>query len=371
MSSESLTLLRSISRCALLLALSVAEVKCTPFKADPAGDAGASCTHRGPPGRPNITDAGGTLDLKFAETGYTLRDDAGGPLFRKVGFDLDNKCTGEGEDNGCVEPPYATGDHTDGKDGIDNAYGQILWEAGLAPMNTGLTPVPIVRVRGYTGGPDDDQVEVSLYVGRQLVPREDGGTSPVWDGRDRWNVMSETLLPSGDGGTPSVDEPIYRDDGAYVSDHVLVTQFKEAVFTPSLQAEPALLIPVHQFVAAGTLTQVAGVWELRDLVLGGRVEFNDVLKLFAVLPATYVPNVAQCQSASTWRTVKETTCRFLDIASVAGPASTACNAVSIGILAQAKQVFLGDALPPSTAPGVSCGSGIDPATDTCDSLADE
>src|ERR1700687_340870 len=67
---------------------------------DVGAGAEASCAHRVPPARPNVTARGGTLDLVFAmymiDFGYGL-DDAGLPRYKSLGFDLDLTCTGEGQ----------------------------------------------------------------------------------------------------------------------------------------------------------------------------------------------------------------------------------------------------------------------------------
>jgi hypothetical protein len=176
-------------------ALAAAATQCTPSKLDVLVDAGdfsdhpgaisaapdagteAACAHRQPPSRPNVKDAGGALDLVFVATEYTTGDDAGQPLYQSIGFDLDHSCTGEGQGNSCVEPSWATADHTDGDAGIDNAYGQIWWQQGATVPRatiTGATPAEIIRVRSYSGGVEDDQVEVSLYVGRYRLRPCDG-----------------------------------------------------------------------------------------------------------------------------------------------------------------------------------------------------
>jgi hypothetical protein len=64
----------------------------------------AGCSPRQPPPPPQVTDAGGTLDLVFAAkestSGTSGLDDAGRPRYQAIGFDLDNTCTSEGQGEG-------------------------------------------------------------------------------------------------------------------------------------------------------------------------------------------------------------------------------------------------------------------------------
>jgi hypothetical protein len=370
---------RCIPRCAALLSLAASWTACTPFKSDPPSDAGgSSCIHREPPARPTATDDGAPLrDLVFAVSEYMTGDDAGRPQYQNIGFDLDHTCTGEGQGLGCVEPSYATGDHHDGVDGIDNAYGQIWWAKGVVPyeVTTAGTPTVIIRVGGYSGQRDDNQIEVSIYVGL-LASREDGGTAgdggsgPFWDGNDRWSLLPEMLAPSADGGAPSVDEPLFRDDQGYVSGGILVAQFPEARWTAGLAIAPKRLTRTHQLVLAGPLNRVAEGWELQNLVVGMRVDFNEILTFVANLIDS-TNQLPECQSESNWRNTKNNICPYVDIASVPGPASAACDAISLGVLIQAKQALLGDVLSPSPPQVLDCLAGIHPETDTCDLSADQ
>jgi hypothetical protein len=331
----------------------------------------AGCSHRQPPSPPQVTDAGGTLDLVFAvkesSSGWSGWDDAGRPRYQGIGFDLDNTCTSEGQPPSCVEPPYATGNR-DGVNGIDNAYGRLWWgKAGPDPRAvTAATPTLLIRVRAYSGQPDDDQVDVSIYVGRGLAPRGDGGSDPLWDGNDRWNIMREMLVPSHDGGAPSVDEPQFHDDRAYVSGGVLVARFAEALTTPSLDFEPNLLVRVHQVVLAGSLTQVDGQWALQNVSGGERIGLNEALTVGAVF-RDIMTNTLTCTLDADYQMLRQNLCPNLDVAAVSDSPSAPCDAMSIGLFFQMTQALLGEVLPPS--PFVlQCAPGIDPKTDTCDSL---
>jgi hypothetical protein len=378
--------------CVPLLALAAAGTACTPFKGDPptdgsapdstatgdasdaapdadppdspamvdASDAGAQCAHRAPPSKPTVVDAGGSLDLVLAvsESSNRAADDAGS--YRVVGFDLDDTCTNEGQGPSCVEPGWATlVDHTDGVDGIDNAWGEL---GPYAVQVDAGTPTMLLRVRSYSGQSDDDQVDVALYAGLGVAPRDgDGGSPPLWDGNDRWNILPEMLALS---ASPSVDQPLYHDDAAYVSGGTLVAHFPKAVWSPGEAIAPYELIPANQIVLAGSLTRVGGLWVLRDLVADMRIRINDLLTAVAQFPSD---GGVVCQDTEAYQLAEQDFCPFVDIASVPGPPSASCDALSSAGLFQAKQALLGDVLPPSPAPA-TCAPGIKPASDGCESL---
>jgi hypothetical protein len=344
-----------------------------------------NCAHRQPPPRPTATapsptagtEAGGAPDpLVLAvwrwDNGSQSEDDAGQPLYRNIGFDLDNTCTGEGQGPSCVEPSWATAKHDDGVDGIDNAYGQLSQTTAMGSLsvtatNLATTAVPLLRVRQYSGEADDNQVEVCLYMAFGLT-REDGGGGPSWDGNDRWTILSEVLESSDAGATPSVDRPRFCDERAYVSGGVLVAHFPEARWPGGLFVTPTWLLPVEHVVVAGTLTQRDNRWELQDLVTGFSSKLVDdliALKESVVLP---VPGASPiCQVKSEYERFRRDYCAIADIASVVGTPSAPCDSVSAGFVLQAKQAQISNVSqepsPPQLAP---CDPGV-PENDTCDS----
>jgi hypothetical protein len=338
-----------------LLALAAAGTVCTPFKPD------AECSHRQPPPRPNVAHSGASLpDIVLAISAVTPANTGPG-WYKDVGFDLDNMCTGEGQGPSCVEPPWATADHTDGVDGIDNSWGQAWKGTGTIDATT---PVMLFRISSYSGQPDDDQVEVSLYAGFELAPRSgaaDGGTTLVWDGHDRWEIMQEMLVPS---TPPSVNEPLYRDDKAYVAGGMLVAHFSKALWSPLLAFAPYQLLPATQVVLAGALTNLSGLWQLQDATVDMRIRFNDLLASLAHWRDNVAPGEVACENVIEYQTVRDTVCPLVDIASIPGASSAPCDAISTAVPFEAKQAQLGDVRLPSPKPR-SCLKGIDPATDTC------
>jgi hypothetical protein len=338
------------------------------------------CAHRQPPPRPNVAGRGGALDLVFAVSstfvGVSSYDDAGESLSQGIGYDLDNTCTGEGDGPSCVEPRWALPEHyRDGVDGIDNTAGKVFSMFRPPPpetaMATATTSTLMFRVRGYSGDPDDDQVEVSVYVGLGLAPRQDGRSGPVWDGQDRWTILPGTLVPLGDAGTVtySVDQPRFRDDGAYVSGWVLVAHFAEALLPAGLVLAPDALSGIRQGIMSGRLVQVGAGWELQNGVGAERVKLTDVLRTAARYPSPSDPSQPLCKFPVLYQGLKDQFCAYADIASGPDSPSSPCDALSGGSRFQAKQALLGDVGPPAS-PLPPCAPEV-PEPDTCDTLADQ
>jgi hypothetical protein len=338
---------------------------------------GSTCTHHGPPPRPDVDASGGSLDLVFAVShtyyGYAASslDDAGRPTYRDYGFDLDDTCTGKGQDASCLEPSWANARHTDGVDGIDNAVGQLL--AVDFADNSDNVPTTetyadqIIRVRGYSGGADDDQVDVALYDGFGLAPRAGGATGLRWDGTDPWMILPDTLAPPADGGTVTDDfDPLFHDDHAYVSRGMLVARLPEALLPTGLPLAPSSLQRVEQVVLAGKLVRVGSLWELQDIRAGARERAQTLLSVAA--RATDDGGPPLCQTKTQYDSAKSRLCSFVDISSGPDSPSAACDALSGGSLLEAKQAVLGGIGPKAEDLPDVCPPGVD--TDPCGSTGD-
>ncbi|HLK40945.1 MAG TPA: hypothetical protein VKU41_29545, partial [Polyangiaceae bacterium] len=310
------------------------------------------CDHRAPP-PPPIVDAGGDLDLVFAVRSFeygTTTVDSGVPLYQKIGFDLDDTCTGEGQGPSCVEPIWADASHHDGVDGIDNAFGQ--WGYGTyidTFIPTDKTGYGLIRVRGYAGGADDDQVEVCTYAAAGVVPRgggDDGG--PQWDGLDRWTIYSDSLAAPDAGGTPDIDHPGFCDEHAYVTGGILVSRADYHLGPGFLILAPTYLAPAHHLVVAGRIAiGDAGLWELQDLDVGFRTSLEEAIVYFS--QADMGNGQPRCSDPQAFLQVKQAICPQADITIDPSPPTTPCNAVSAAYRAQAKQALLGDVQDASSA----------------------
>jgi hypothetical protein len=168
--------------------------------------------------------------------------------------------------------------------------------------------------------------------------------------------MPELLAPS---AVPSVDEPLYSDNQAYVSGWTLVAHFPTATWSPGFVNAPYVLVPVSQVVLAGHLTQVGGQWALQDAVIGMRARIIDWLTALGELPDPQHSLGILCQNAAEYRLWQQAYCNYVDIASIPGPPSAPCDALSAGGLFQAKQAQLGDVLLPTPPPAaLTCASEI-------------
>jgi hypothetical protein len=338
--------------------------------ADPPG--AISCGHHGPPHRPAVVARGGALDLVFAAKSADFGnhyDDAGKPKFLSIGFDLDNTCTGEGQGSSCVEPRWATANHDDGVDGIDNSagradFGSLNPSVAIATSSTGTL---ILRVRGYSGEEDDDQDSVSLYVGVE-VSGPDGRTDPVWDGNDRWSIHPDMLVPLGDGGPPeySVQRPRFVDDQAYVSGGVLVAHWPDALWMSGLTLAPRALNPVHDVVLTARLVRVGQAWELDDGMDDLRLATSEGLPFIARTATSSASMDPVCLYKSLYDSAKQRFCSYVDIAVDGGDPSSPCDAISGAATFTARPALIGDiAAPPPPLP--PCAPDIHPETDACGS----
>jgi hypothetical protein len=372
----------SLAVLALALAL-VSVYGCTALKSNndhPDGEVDPSaCAHKLLPSRPTVIEpSDASFDLVFARfrtyTGISSRDDAGRPAYQGIGIDLDDTCTGEGQGPSCLEPNWVPSAHyQDGVEGIDNALGKAFSDTypgypdTVFAMGTdaGSDEEEIFRVRGYSGQPDDDQVEVDLYAALGLDPREDGGVAPVWDGNDHWKILREMLVPPG----YDIDEPQFVDSRAYVSNRILVAQFKNVLWPDGLPSAPDSVNRVAQFTLMGHLMNDGGPWELPDLVLSRRLRINDVLSTLARAPADIAgPTSLLCATAVSYERLRRIICSYEDITSGADSVASPCDALSAGTLIFARQAQLGSVRPPASDPP-TCAPDVQPDTDTCQSLA--
>jgi hypothetical protein len=365
------------SKAALTLAASLLAVQgCTALKpADDHPGGAAHCAHRQLPPPPAVTGRGGGLDFTLAvwqqELGTGSEDDAGRPRYQDIGFDLDNTCTGEGQGPSCLEPPGVPPSHYhDGVDGIDNALGQAFWKTLPDVVTTDADhPVLLMRVREYSGEPDDDQVEVSLYYALGLTAREDGRLGPLWDGLDQWTIMPESLAEP-EAGAPNVDQPRFVDKHAYVSGYMLAARFDDALTASYLTVAPTLLWPMRHLVIAGSLRQGDhGTWELQNAIMGARIALTVLAQSNAwTLNGNGFP---LCQFPSAYKSQVRTDCSFADVAYGGDSLSASCDAVSIGIQVQAKQALLGKVARPLFPALPSCDPSVDLKKESCALVGDD
>lgn len=343
---------------------------------------GPKCEHATYPGPPQETDLGGDIEIVGAMSVLSFGDpqavNAGLPHFSEIGFDLDMTCTGQGQGNSCVVPEWAADvDKTDGKNGRDNAVGELIAriqelikDFGSQTYNemTHEGEVSILfRIRGYNGLPDDDQVEASLYVGAPFDSFVDG-MKPSWDGTDTWPVASDSLS---DG--ENIDKPKYHDAHAYVKDGVFVASIPEASIRlpngllPGNAGEINMQL-IGAFIA-GKLVEVdtpdGRRWQLDDVHLGGRWPTDNLVKQMSQFPEP--PDYANplCMDSPTYGIFRDLLCSYTDIyAGIGGPTSI-CNAISFGLYLQTVPAYLGKVVEIEPSDDSRCAPEKDPVRDAC------
>jgi hypothetical protein len=315
-------------------------------------------------------------DFVVATKRLTLGDveDGGVPGYETLGFDLDGKCTGRGEGPSCIEPRWATADHTDGVDGKDNAAGRIYYaqrqsDAGSATVTANSTTesgfvTVVLRVRHYNCAKADDQVEVAVF-GAALKASSSSPGPPKWDGNDEW-LAYDAWLDDDDSGTApdgglTVENAKYVDRRAYVNDGYLVAQFDElltGVGTPRRVQLSARIVSEN------------GAFSLRDGTVGAREPADDVLAFLQFTPDRQTGNYL-CTNSPGYAAAKKNLCSYVDIAANGtDDGSSPCDAISIGWTFDAEPAKLPGVAPFSWSviSHPNCDSSISPANDTCSNL---
>jgi hypothetical protein len=325
-----------------------------------------TCPHRGPPAVPIDAPTGATENFVVAMRSVDLREGAGAS---PVGFDLDKTCSCQGEPSSCREASKTP--LCDLDEGIDNAatglFRLIQTAVGgtdkfgssffSGEANTGIWSI-LMRVRGYNGQADDDQVEFDFYPTAGGVDKPDGGVA-AWDGLDSWPISTTALA---DGKT--VDDAKFKNLQAYVSNHVLVASLPQSSFTLGGTGVNTVTIRLTGGIVTAEIVALdaGGTWGLRNGVMAGRWTIPDI---FLSLSSFRDNNGAPiCRGNVAYEFGKSTICTGADILSTTGVPSDACDALSFGVAFTADPAQLGVAVDP-TLPSKFCPDGGDPAGDVC------
>lgn len=258
---------------------------CIPGIAENVNDAG--CALRRPPPRPRcaLHDAGPPPEHVFV-----LKDfDAYRNDWSMIGYDLDGLCTVDATEGPveCQPPPERmSGGHVlDGTSGIDDAFSSKLvplLQSAFPEFHDDLKTIQeqgrltlVLRVSGWNGQANDDQVDVVLAQGvcasaaTEAPCTEAMLGTPAWDGTDRIYVSQEAFA--------TMDEslPKFRDQNAYVASRTLVVRLPEGVdfdFASNLRG-----LPINLTGAVLTADILADGVHLANGILAGRWAAVDVL----------------------------------------------------------------------------------------------
>jgi len=331
----------------------------------PAGDAGPTnsgdsdsetCVSARPPGPPDAEDAGGALEVIVAMKTVDFHESTGG---NAIGYDLDHTCTCEGEGPSCV-PPKDSPDQCDGPGGRDNAGAALIQSSAMLGLTSGTFVQDIadgefslvLRVRGYNGLPDDDQVSVAWLVPLPFL------APPAFDGTDEWSISGACLNHDGNG-QPNLEDPIVIDNVAYVRGGTLVASLKGGA---PLNLAANFSVIVQTAFLTGRLVQQGALWSIEDGVVCGIWRTTDLLKS---VRNTQVLGQPLCTNNPAYANVKSTICRARDVSSKSINPNDACDAISVAFTFTAPPATVKAAWDPP-GPTNPCTAATDPANDTCD-----
>ena len=328
-----------------------------------------TCGSARPPDPPATSTGGGGIEFVVAVKQIDFGDVAGNP--KEVGYDLDARCTCQGQGDACLrEEAWATVvDACDGPQGRDNAAGALfsklsplLTDFGSDDWSQGATEGDwsiLLRVRGYNGTPDDDQVRLDWFVPHDFwVDKGDDSIQPAWDGNDVWPIRESSVVDP-DAGAQSLEEPRFYDPHAYVTGGMLVASFPESAFQVS---DKYLLDFVGSFITA-RVVETSGGWELQEGLLASRWKTASIL---GQLGRVVILGMSVCTDHPTYEGLKSQICSYSDIYSGVGTPTTPCDSISAGMAFEAKPAKLGPVLPQASEP-TNCPPAVDPAGDTCGS----
>jgi hypothetical protein len=333
------------------------------------------CEHATIPPRPLLAGDLGDIQFIVAERYVDLGeidDERGTHRYRNMGYDLDNTCTGQGTASSCVEPPWATDDHTDGPGGRDNAVGASMHR--ILELNSGSSTefvnssieagylAMVMRVSGYNGMTVDGQVDVAYFAATLNLLQPE--PIPVWNGEDVWHAGEAWVVPivqpDGTQLYPGDLPARYHDPGAYVTDGVLVSELDH------LLASFGVYHLSHVVMTARVISD-NGKWELQDGTFAAR---QGVDELVANLQYVHDPETGRymCKNEPSYLTYKKRACARTDIrySEPIDDPSLPCDGVSWGWKFETRPVKLEGTAPIAVSP--PCEGEFSPADDSCNTL---
>lgn len=285
-----------------------------------------------------------------------------GDVTNAPGFDLDRACTCCTEcaaAQTCTPPTAPICDAALGRDNAMAHFLSQLEQTLVSPVTSSSLQADIaagswtvlLRVWGYNGMADDDNVTMALYATNALP------MPPVWDGTDTWTVRSDYLVAP----SMSLDDATVKSDVAYVAGGVLVGTFGSAG-PLRLSLTGGFELQLSSAVIAGTLEMADGRYRLANATLGGLWSMPDVFLTLNNLRQGGMPVL--CKGDLVYEnTIKPLLCGLRD-SKPGFDAPAPCDALSFGTSFVSEQVvIMGTSLPPD--PGVGCMPGFEPLGDVC------
>ena len=320
------------------------------------------------------------------------------------GLDLDRDCTNapgcSSASQGSCRPRSPGGMLRDGEGCRDNSYANLWQVASMLPLlgkQLGLSEAQLncglrrgsynmlLHITGYNGRANDPDVRVDFYVspGLETMPSwscadaVDSDKMPFWGDSAVFKVGQGDLL--GENASPGrLPDSKYSDPHAYVRSGYLVSRFPEnAALRLAGDGQPfrGLHLPLSGGVWMGKLTQAGGGrWELKEGMVAGRARVVDVTRSW---------NEAGLCADVGFNMFYDTLLAFADysadvLASGQHDPATPCDALSVGLPFEAKQVEVSGSAPLEPLvvcckPGLSssecqaeCGDGKVSGPESCD-----
>jgi hypothetical protein len=205
----------------------------------------------------------------------------------------------------------------------------------------------IIKVSGYNGLPNDDEIRIDLYPSPGLesplpwdCSKKDWRTHPCFTSFLPWYIR-DTAVTQPTGG-PALPDAVLADPKAYVRDGYVVGQLPANVlfWFPTIagrKTDVATAFPLRMTsgVITGKLKKAAdGTWSVEDGTIAGRALYTDVLQGFRLIGfCESDPNYALMQ------TFLESNLDILGDGKV-DPSRT-CDAISVGISYTATEATAG------------------------------
>lgn len=290
-------------------------------------------TSRQPPPRPVMEDSG-DQELAFGMRMVVMDQ---GNEWAAYGYDVDETVTTGTNRVAQCTPPNRPAPPVDGDEGVDNVFGSAFF-----PLVLATTPdleqssrraqeeghLPVVRVLGWNGQPDDPRVDLSIMQavftapgGDETepppVPADPTTVRPRWDGRD-WSWVRDDVFLEGD-----ITRPLIRDDNAYVAGNVIVARLPSRVDIVFPADRYGVLVRLTDAVVTGRISEDrTGV---EDVIVSGRWSINDLLGT--------ARNIGVCPGERDYDLLVGQLDIIADVRSdpSSGGEGVSCDAISIGV----------------------------------------
>jgi len=311
---------------------------------DATSDAAAgACTPRKAPERADGGSSGGTLTIVNALDSFEFSDPSDTNKANRTGLDLDGVCTCPGL-RACR--PLGGAGICDFPEGVDNAAGEFFLslfsvigrDASLTTrLRAGVYGL-VVRLRGYNGLPDDDEVEVAIFNSFGLDVAPDAGLpdgaapAPRFDGTDKWTVDSKSLL----GGAAYV--PNIVDARAYVRNGVVVGKVNN-----SIRIGP-YIVPIVGGILTARLKKMGDSFGVDEGIVSGRSNARELLTALESVPNPIDKSTYLCGNDNlVFTNLRDNFCKNLDVPtdpSLDGRESP-CDAASFSVRFTSSPAVLG------------------------------